>query len=246
LKQLSLRLTFSGLASGILLLCATPSFATVAGELSTGGTGTLLVSANSLTFTKNDTTGFSTEVAGGTNLTFAGCTTGVLGDPGCLKQGEGMNINGGLPITGLGPVADFLTFATTPSLVYSLDGYEPGSANTNCFGLTVGQSCSVFAGSPIVLTLEAGGKTSSELGVFGTVSDGTLPTSSWTGLFTAETNRMTPAQLQAIILLGGFIRNTHSGDFTVTSTTPEPRLISLMALAGLFLAVAVQKRRRQA
>jgi hypothetical protein len=246
MKQLRLRMTFSGLAAGIVLLCAQPSFATVAGELSTGGTGTLTVSAAALTFTPNDTTGFSTEVAGGTNLTFAGCTTGVLGDPGCLKQGEGVDINGGLAITGLGPIADFLTFQNTPSLVFSLDGYEPGDSNTNCAALAVGQSCSVFAGSPVVLTLEAGGKTSSELGVFGTVTDGTLPTSSWTGLFTAQTNHRTPAQLQAIILAGGTIRNTHSGDFSITSTTPEPRLISLVALAGLFLAIAVQKRRRQA
>jgi hypothetical protein len=246
LKQLRINVAFSGLAAGILLLCAQPSFATVAGELDTGGTGTLTVSAAALTFTPNDTTGFSTEVAAGSNLTFAGCTTGVLGDPGCLKQGEGVNIAGGLPITGLGPIANFLTFASTPSLVYSLTGYEPGSSNTNCAGLAVGESCSVFAGSPVVLTREAGGKTSSELGVFGTVSDGTLPVSTWTGLFTATTNRKTPAQLQAIILGGGSLTNTHSGDFTVVSTTPEPRLISLVALAGLFLAIVVQKRRRQA
>jgi len=249
LKQLRLPLAFSGLAAGILLLCAQPSFATVSGELDTGGTGTLTVSQTSLTFTPNDTTHFSTEVAAGTNVSFAGCPTGVLGDPGCLTQGEGVDINGGLPITSLGPIANFLTFQNTPSLVYSLTAYEPGVANTNCAALLVGQSCSVFAGSPIVLTLEAGGKTASELGVSGTVTDGTLPVSSWTGLFTATTNHRTPAQLQAIILAGGTITNTHSGDFTIlptTTQTPEPRLISLAALAGLFLAIAVQKRRRQA
>ena len=247
MKQLGLRLAFSGLALGMLMLTAQPSFATVSGELLTGGTGTLTVSATSLTFTPNDTTGFSTEVAASTNLTFAGCTTGVLGDPGCLTQGEGVNINGGASITTLNPIADFITFATTPSLVYSLTGYEPGSANTNCAALLVGQSCSVFAGSPVVLTLEEGGKTAAELGVLGTVTDGTLPVSSWTGLFTATVNHKTPAQLQAIILAGGSITHTHSGDFTVTtSQVPEPRLISLGAFAALLLGFVFQRRRKEA
>ena len=247
LKQLGLRLAFSGLALGILMLTAQPSFATVTGELLTGGTGTLTVSALSLTFTPNDTTGFSTEVAAGTNLAFAGCTTGVLGDPGCLKQGEGVNVNGGLPITSLGAITDFLTFATTPSLVYNLTSYEAGSADTNCAALLVGQSCSVFAGSPVVLTLEQGGKTAAELGVLGTVSDGTLPTSTWNGLFTATINRSTPAELQAIILAGGSITNTHSGNFSVTtSPVPEPRLISLGAFAALLLGFVIQRRRKEA
>jgi hypothetical protein len=242
LKQLGLKLAFGGLAAGLLLFTAQPSFASVSGELLTGGNGTLTISATALTFTPNDTTGYSTEVAAGTNLAFAGCS-GVLGSAGCLTQGEGVDINGGTTITTLGPITDFLTFATTPSLVYSLTGYEPGSANTNCAALTVGESCSVFAGSPVVLTLESGGKTAAELGVYGTVTDGTGP-SPWTGLFTATVNHETPAQLQALILAGQAITHTHSGDFTVTSTVPEPRLISLAILAMFFLAIVVQKRRK--
>ena len=229
------------------MLTAQPSFATVSGELLTGGNGTLTISALALTFTPNDTTGFSTEVASGTNLTFQGCTTGNLGDPGCLKQGEGVDINGGTAITApLGPIANFITFATTPSLVYSLDNFEPGLANTNCGALLVGQSCSVFAGSPVILTLEAHGQTSAAMGVFGTVSDGTLPVSTWNGLFTATVNHRTPADLQALILAGKSITNTHSGDFSVTSVTPEPRLISLGAFAALLLGFVIQRRRKVA
>lgn len=244
MKKLVLQFAFSGLAAALLLLTAQPSFATVSGELLTGGNGNLTVSALSLTFHTNDTTGFSTEVADGSDLTFAGCTTGNLGDPGCLTQGQGVNVNGGNPITSLAPIPDFLTFQNLPSLVYSLTTFEPGSSNTNCATLTQGESCSVFPGSPVVLTLESGGKTAAELGVAGTVTDGVGPASFWTGLFTATVNHKTPAQLQAIILAGGSITNTHSGDFTVTSATPEPRLISLAVFAGLFLAIVVQQRRK--
>jgi hypothetical protein len=245
LKQLGLRLILGGLAAGAFLLTAQPSFATVSGELLTGGNGTLTISATALTFTPNDTTGFSTEVAASTNLTFDGCSSGALNTPGCLTQGEGININGGATITSLGPIADFLTFQNTPSLIYSLTSYEAGSANTNCAALTVGESCSVFAGSPVVLTLESGGKTSAEFGVAGTVTDGVGAPGNWTGLFTATVNHETPAQLQTLILAGKAITHTHSGDFTVSSTVPEPRLISLLALAGLFCVVMVQKRKKQ-
>jgi hypothetical protein len=246
LKQRALQFAFSGLAAGLLLLTAQPSFATVSGELLTGGNGTLTVSATSLTFSPNDTTGFSTEVATGTDLTFAGCASGTLGTAGCLKQGEGVDINGGAAITSLGPITDFLTFATTPSLVYSLTSYEPGLSNTDCAALTVGESCSVFAGSPVVLTLESGGKTLAELGVDGTVTDGSGPAATWSGLFSATINRETPAELQTIVLAGGSVTHTHSGDFTVTSMTPEPRSISLALLGVLFVAFAIQRRRKEA
>lgn len=232
--------------AGLVIFLAQPSFATVTGELLTGGNGTLTVSATALTFTPNDTSGFSTEVASGTNLTFAGCSSGVLGSSGCLSQGEGVDINGGATISSLGPITDFLTFQNHSSLVYSLSGYEAGSSNANCAALTVGESCSVFVGSPVVLTLESGGNTAAELGVFGTVADGSGPASNWTGLFTATVNHETPADLQAIISKGGAITHTHSGDFTVTSVTPEPRLISLGAFGALFFAFLIQRRRRQA
>jgi hypothetical protein len=243
LKKLGLHLVLGGLAVSMLLFTAQPSFATVTGMLLTGGNGTLTVSATSLTFTPNDTTGFSTEVASGTALSFAGCG-GTLGAPGCLKQGEGVDVNGGATITSLAPIADFLTFQSNPSLVYSLTSYEPGTSNTSCGTLSIGQSCSVFLGSPVVLTLEAGNSTAAELGVVGTVTDGT-GVSNWNGLFTSTIVGETPAQLQTTILSGKSITHAYSGEFT-TSAVPEPRFISLAVLAGAFLLIVVQKRRKEA
>jgi hypothetical protein len=244
LKELRLQLVFGGLALSMLVLTAQPSFASVTGTLLTGGNGTLTVSATSLTFTPNDTTGFSTEVASGTSLMFASCPSGTLGTAGCLTQGEGVDVNGGATITSLGPIPNFLTFATTPSLVYSLSTYQAGSADTNCAALTVGQSCSVFLGSPVVLTLEAGGSTSAELGVVGSVTDGS-GASNWDGLFTATIVGETPAELQALILTGGSVTHSYSGNFFTASAVPEPRLMSLAALAGALLLIVVQKKRRK-
>ena len=243
MKQRVLQLAFSGLAASLFLLTAQPSFATVSGELVTGGTGTLTISETSLTFTPNDH-GFSTEVGAATTLAFAGCD-GTLGDPGCLVQGQGVDVNEGMAITNLNPIADFLTFNGTPSLVYSLTSYDPGSSNTTCAGLAVGASCSVFAGSPVILT-NWGTFTTASLGVEGNVTDGS-GTQPWSGSFSATVNHKTPAQLQATILTGGTIKNAHSGDFTVSmASTPEPRLISLAVLGAFFLAFVVQRRRKEA
>jgi hypothetical protein len=247
LKQLGLKLALGGFATGLLLFTAQPSFASVSGELLTGGNGTLTVSATALTFTKNDSSGYSTEVATGTDLTFAGCSSGMLGTTGCLTQGEGVDVNGGNPITNLGPITDFLTFANTPSLVFGLDGYSPGLTNTNCAALTVGESCSVFVGSPVILTLTSSGGTAASMGIFGTASDGTTPVSTWKGNFTATIANKTPAQLQAIIANRGSFSHTHSGDFVVSfSPVPEPRSISLALGAALFLGIVVMRRKRVA
>lgn len=247
LKQLGLKLALGGLAAGVLLFTAQPSFASVSGELLTGGNGTLTVSATTLTFTKNDSSGHSTSVAAGTVLTFAGCSSGVLGSSGCLTQGEGVDIAGGSTITSLGPIPDFLTFANTPALVFNLAGYNPGVSNTNCTGLAVGQSCSVFAGSPVILTLTSSGGTAASMGVFGTATDGSGQVSNWTGTFTATINNKSPQTLQALIASGGSFTHTHSGDFNVSfSQVPEPRLISLALAAGLFFGIVVMKRRREA
>ena len=170
MKHRVLQFAFSSLTAGLFLLAAQPSFATVSGELVTGGTGTLTISETSLTFTPNDH-GFSTEVGAETSLSFAGCD-GTLGDPGCLSQSEGVDVNEGMAITNLNPITDFLTFDGTPSLVYSLSSYNAGSPNTVCTGLAIGASCSVFAGSPVILT-NWGTYTTASMGVAGSVTDGT-------------------------------------------------------------------------
>ena len=98
------------------------------------------------------------------------------------------------------PVATYLQFAAHPNLVYSLNSVGPGSSNTNCAtAATVGSSCSVFAGSPLVLTRSATGTTIT-LAVSGKASDtgsGGLPAGSdYQGAFVGPVADQTPLQIQ--------------------------------------------------
>jgi hypothetical protein len=247
--KLFARLTFLLGPTVGLILTAPPSFATVVGNLDTGGNSTVTVTPTSITFTENDTSGGSTEVGTGTDLTFSG---------GSLMVGQPIDIGGGLPITpGSLPLSNFMTFPDEPTLSVTLDGFGPGSANTNCSGLTTGESCSVLVGgqaSPIILTYTGPGVegasaadvgTSALLSVTGTASDGTTPLSVFTGHFSASLADDTPAELAALFsTTGASFSTTYAGAFSALTPTPEPAGISLLAFAGLAIGLVVAKRRR--
>src|SRR5436853_6723441 len=144
---------------GVLVVCAcsllvSNALASPVGTLNVGTSGTVTIS---LTFTNWNadpaaTGGGNMDVATGTNLQFAGCASGVLGSAGCLSATEGVtatNLSSATPF----PINSFMTFAAHASLVYSANGIGPGSASTNCAAANAnGLSCSVFAGSPVILT----------------------------------------------------------------------------------------------
>jgi len=99
----------------------------------------------------------------------------VLGSPGCLFTGEGVTVNNAdltLTVPSVANASTFLTFAAHPNLAYSIHWPPgPGSANTNCATANAnGLSCSVFAGSPIILTYN-NGNTFVGLSVNGKASD---------------------------------------------------------------------------
>ena len=163
------------------------------------------------------------DTGAGTNLTYSGGTlgTGVVGDI--------MNLT-----AGGGSVDQFMTFQGT-TLDFVLTGLGPGSANTNCAGLTIGQSCSASAGSPFVLT-NLGAITLVSFTANGTIDDGGV-TGLWSGGFTTQA-LATTAAIQSTLLAGGTVSSTYSGQFDVTSSpsVTEPSTISmLVAGAGLLL-----------
>ena len=166
------------------------------------------------------------DTGAGTSLTYSGGTLGpgVAGNIKNLPSGSDQ----------------FMTFSGT-TLDFVLTGLGPGSANTVCAGLSIGQSCSVAVGSPFILT-SLGTSTVVSLSAFGTVEDGGV-TGSWSGAFSTQLH-LTPAAIQTTILTGGSVKSTYSGQFDVTSpsSVPEPSTISMLAAgAGLFIAL---KRRK--
>src|ERR1019366_4036651 len=82
------------MASAIFLPSAS---AGVIGTLFTGSSGEVTVTTTSITWDTDpgsiSSGTWNGEVANGTNLTFQGCASGVLGSAGCLFNGEGVDIN---------------------------------------------------------------------------------------------------------------------------------------------------------
>jgi len=242
------------------------------GNLQTGSSGTVTVSLSSAIFNADPAAvgGGNSDVANGTSLFFLGCASGVLGSAGCLGVQEGITVNNAdltLTAPSAGNANTFLTFAAHPNLVYSINWPPgPGSANTNCATANAnGLSCSVFAGSPIVLTY-LNGDTFVGLGVTGKASDtgvsGLATGSSYTGgfseFFTSQILvggvlvNPTPQNIQlffcptgvcqpADFTSGRSITSSQSGTFSA-AVIPEPGTISLLG-AGLIGLGLLQRRR---
>lgn len=226
--------------AGMALCLGGTAMATPMGNLNiancTGGGVT--VSSTAITFTPAGTVSGTGCIATGigtptTNVTYTGggpLGVGVLGN---IK-----NLTAGPPVL----VDLFMTFAGNPNLDFQLTGLGPGVGNTVCTGLSIGQSCSVFAGSPFILTAVSGG-TSVTLTAFGLVLD-TTGTAGWSGGFTTQITGQTPDQIDvticgaegttALTCEGGSIASTHSAQFTLT-TIPEPASLSMLLLGGFAL-----------
>lgn len=245
--KLSARLNLMGSGLGLILLTAMPSYATVVGTLNIGENGTITVTEASIQFNMNDTSGGSAQVASGTTLTYAGSPA--------LAQGDPIVINDGLPITPIGPgdqgpgsyaVDAKVTFPDQPSTFFlTLTDFGAGSANTNCAVVTAnGESCSPLTpagASPIVLTY-LNGETIASLAVNGIATDdGGLTTTSLSGGFSTVIDEK-PAELASQTSFA--TDSVVDGKLTLSAATPEPRAISLIGLACLFMGIVIAKRRK--
>lgn len=259
------------LVAGFLLVA--DASASVTGTVLTGSSGTLTLSLNSEIFNNDPAAigGGNSDVSNGTSLVFNSCPSGVLNSPGCLSTQEGVTVNNAdlsLTAPSAANANTFLTFAANPNLVYSIN-YPPGpgSPNTNCATANSnGLSCSIFAGSPLVLTFD-NGNTFIGLGVTGKASDtgvaGLATGSNYTGgfseFFTATLpNGMapTPDNIQLFFCPSGIcqpadftsgksITTSQSGTFTakLASPTPEPSSMLLSFLGTiLMLGTGLLKR----
>jgi hypothetical protein len=187
---------------------------------------------------------------------------------GPLAVGEGIHVNNNDLTVSPPSAADantFLTFAAHPNLVFSISWPPgPGSANTDCSTANAnGLSCSVFAGSPGVLTYQ-NGHTVVSLGVTGKASDtgigGLAAGSNYTGGFSQTYTDLlpngtapTPRNIQlyfcpsgtctaADFASGRSLTSSQSGSFTA-SAVPEPQTTALV-LGGLLVLLGRVGMRR--
>lgn len=243
---------FVGILLGVVLFAGEAS-ATTTGMLDITGVGPVIVGIGSVDWTPPiDGTNGSFNVTAGTTLTSA------AGNPAVGSTGLLLDLT---PTTVL-PLANFITFSGVSGLGFDLSGVGPGSSNTACAGLAVGSSCSIFAGSPIVLTAVQVGstvETSVSLGAFGTAHDGTSPNSIWTGDFTTQIPDETPGQIQMDFgcpstpstPVGDCTNPTmtktssYSGSFVASVTSvPEPGTLGLLGI-GLVSLVALYRKNKE-
>ena len=142
---------------------------------------------------------------------------------------------------------DFMSFTLAPTLFFDLSSIGPGSSNTNC----AAPPCSVFAGSPIILTQGSGG-TVVDLGLSGTTDDGTGSHSQWVGEFSTTITSLvgiamgdiiTPLEIQDYFLnnANASITSTYSGTFVAT-ITPEPSSAALLLCGAGLIGLALVRR----
>jgi PEP-CTERM motif-containing protein len=265
------------LSCAFLLSMSTAS-AAVAGTLATGSTGTVTATIGAVIFNNDPAAlGGSTflcpagsaacdsDVATSTSLAFAGCS-GVLGSAGCLSIAEGIDVNSPITAGSIGE-NNFMTFSNNGNLVFSLTGISTFT-NATCAGLLVTQSCVVFPGSPLLLTLEPNNHTQVSLFVSGKVSDagtaGLAAGSAYSGGFTQlltgnlpDGSLPTPADIQNYFCgtntvaspsqcdPNKSITSSQSGSFTATATTgtPEPSSLAMMLLGAGLIALAARRNR---
>ncbi len=242
--------------SSMSVASATPS-----GVLNVGGNGTATASLTGLAFSIDPAAvpagSGNASVGAGTNLLFIG---------GPLFINEGILINSGNPVD---PTAllnpNFLRFASHANLVFDVEQFGPGSSNTNCVALAINASCSVFAGSPLVLTRTNTG-TNASLSVSGRASDtgvGGLATGSfYVGQFSnpiignlPNGDAPTPENIQKYFCPSGTctptdfasgrsVSSPFGGQFQVT-VVPEPASMGLVGLSLFGAAFALRRFNRQ-
>ena len=214
-------------AALLAVSCVSSLSAAVLGDLKTGSAGTMTIALSSITFNSDPSAvpigPPNSKVTTGTSLTFTG---------GPLAIDEGVLVSSPLTSSTTLPVTTYLQFALHPNLVYSLTSIGPGSSNTNCATATsIGDSCSPFAGSPLVLTKSSAGTTIS-FAVAGRASDtgtgGLSSGSVYGGMFTGVVAGQSPAQIllffcpsgscvSADFTSGKSLTTSQSGDFVATA-----------------------------
>jgi len=280
-KNFSRVLTVAGVLGCCLLFSIGTASAAVTGTLATGSSGGVSATITSITFSSDPAalggTNFACPAGGicdadvstatSGSLKFAGCASGILGSsPGCLSAAEGIDVNSPITASSIGE-SNFLTFSNNSNLVYSLLGIATYT-NASCTGLSVGESCVVYPGAALQLTLEAGNTTQVTLSVNGKASDsgvaGLASGSNYNGGFTELLtgplpNGMapTPANIQFFFCGTNSVTSiaqcnpnvtltetSNSGNFTA-SAVPEPSSVEMTVMGiGLILAGALARRFR--
>jgi len=215
------------------------------------------------------------DVASGSSLMFNQCPSGVNGGPtNCLTTTEGIYVSTPISASSIG-TANFLTVAggqVTFSLL-TIATYGTGTSNpatpSDCAGLATGQSCVIYPGAALLLTLLPNNETLVSLSVTGMATDNTCSPacapSAYQGGFSQTLTQAlpdgfgapTPQNIQLYFCgtnsVNSFtqcdsgtqsITSSQSGSFTATAINgvPEPNTLVLLGIGGILIGATRFKR----
>ena len=228
-----LRTLILGLALLALATLPPSASASVIGDLTFAncGGGGVVVTISTIDFELPPLGGNGCIMTGlGTTVTFTGGT-------GVITTNEAGTVNDlGFPP----PLSGNTGFISFPGVTFDLLAIGAGVANTACTNTfdPAAPACSVFAGSPFVLTPGTLGTTIA-FSVSGVTNDASSVHNAWEGTFSTQLIGITPFSIQQTILTSGSFTKTYSFDGEVV---PEP--VSMGLIGGGLIGLAVLMRRK--
>ena len=212
--------------------------ALISGQMSVSGS--VIVDATTIDWT---------PPAGGTGDVNVDPFVGNTGFFTTLAGEEGAILDLNLPAAPVGVpnlgIANFMTFATVPGLVFTLDLIAPGPFSAaQCFDApAAGQTCT-FPGSPFGLSNATAQSSDVNLVLYGTVTDGSAsPPSNWRMTFTTQFDLPYQQLLDQVFTQGLSVENTYSATLVATPI-PEPASVMLLGAGLLGLAWFSSRKRR--
>ena len=172
-------------------------------------------------------------------MTGLGTTVTFTGGTGVITTNEAGTVNDlGFPP----PLSGNTGFISFPGVTFDLLAIGAGVANTACTNTfdPAAPACSVFAGSPFVLT---SGRSSTTIAFYvsGVTNDASSVHNPWTGTFSTQLDSITPFDVQNAINTRGSFTATYSFDGNVAAL-PEP--VSMGLIGGGLIGLALLRRRK--
>jgi hypothetical protein len=172
-------------------------------------------------------------------MTGLGTTVTFTGGTGVITTNEAGTVNDlGFPP----PLSGNTGFISFPGVTFDLLAIGAGVANTACTNTfdPAAPACSVFAGSPFVLT---SGRSSTTIAFYvsGVTNDASSVHNPWTGTFSTQLDSITPFDVQNAINTRGSFTATYSFDGNVV---PLPEPVSMGLIGGGLIGLALLRRRK--